>query len=29
VSVTITSTGRPATGTASATAAIGVDTPLP
>ena len=29
VSVTITSTGRPATGTASATAVIGVDTPLP
>ena len=29
VSVTITSTGRPATGTASATAVVGVDTPLP
>jgi lipoprotein-anchoring transpeptidase ErfK/SrfK len=29
VSVTITSTGRPATGTASATAIVGVDTPLP
>ena len=29
VSVTITTTGRPATGTASATAVVGVDTPLP
>jgi lipoprotein-anchoring transpeptidase ErfK/SrfK len=29
VSVTITSTGRPATGTASATAVVGVDTPMP
>jgi lipoprotein-anchoring transpeptidase ErfK/SrfK len=29
VSVTITSTGRPATGTASATAIVGVDAPLP
>jgi hypothetical protein len=29
VSVTITTTGRPATGTASATAIVGVDAPLP
>ena len=29
VSVTITTTGRPATGTASATAVAGVDAPLP
>lgn len=29
VSVTITTTGRPATGTASATAVVGVDAPLP
>ena len=29
VSVTITTTGRPATGTASATAVTGVDSPLP
>jgi hypothetical protein len=29
VSVTITSTGRPATGTASASAVIGVESPLP
>ena len=29
VSVTITSTGRPATGTASARAVVGVDTPTP
>jgi hypothetical protein len=29
VSVTITTTGRPATGTASATAFVGVDGPLP
>lgn len=29
VSVTITTTGRPATGTASASAVVGVDAPLP
>ena len=29
VSVTITTTGRPATGTASATAVVGIDAPLP